>query len=146
MIALEGIQGPRELLSEELPATEIYEGLLRYRGRTVRVQESSIDELKNPPAKRGEAPTSFESRFFSDQLGILSGLKLQYSGYFYSNGEESSGEYAYFTLLLDGTMLENLTLHRARIQVFQEDTGNWEVLFQGSAWTDFDKNYLRIYS
>lgn len=146
MIALDSSSAPREPLSEASPAMEIYEALLRYRGRTIRVQESSIHELEQSPAKRGGEPTRFESRSFSDQLGTLSRLKLTHSDYFYPNGERPSGDHAYLTLFLDGSVLEYLKLNRARIHVLQEDIGNWELLFQGSEWTDFDRNYLRIYS
>jgi len=146
MIALDSSSAHREALSEQLPAMEIYEGLLRYRGRTVRIQESSVEKLENPPARRGGEPTRYESRSYSDQLGTLSGLKLGYFDYFYPDGEKPSGDLVSFDLLLDGETLKRLRLNRARIQVLQEDSGSWELIFQGSAWTDFDRNYLRIYS
>lgn len=146
MIELEGIQGPREPLSEELPAMELYEGLLRYRGRTVRVQYSWVDRLEKSTGKRSEqVQVNYEYRSLRDQVGVLTGLYLRHSEFFYPNEEESSSPDTFLNILVDGEKLKDLKLERTRIQVFQEDTGNWEALFQGSTWTDFDKDYLRTY-
>lgn len=147
MIALDESKGLRGPLSEKSPAMEIYEELLRYRGRTVRVQESTLEPFTEMLGRRGEqTELSYERRLFKEQVGVLSKLRLKYSGLFYTEGNRESETNAYLAVFLDDEALTELRLKNAQIQVLQEDSGNWEIFFRGSGWTDYDKSYLRIYS
>ena len=125
-------------------APELYEEILGYAGRTLRVQSVEIEAdwdrfysfdrydsatHREPKIRRRTLPR--------DRFGRLEGAWLNESSDWLEDGETPKKFYASLFLKITGQEPISLSdLDGSRVQVLQEDSGLWITIFKGQNWKE----------